>query len=123
MPKYRVQVEANSQEELMKILFPGEKAGAQVSATYGYYIIQAKAAVTSACKQITAGNIAAGESIVKGVMESLAQARQKAVLVAEDEEIGQAVKILRELADKLKDPDQTKAVEYCCEWLGKTECP
>jgi hypothetical protein len=123
MPKYRVQVEADNPEELRMILFPGEKAGAQVSATYGYYIIQAKSAVTSACKQIVAGNIAAGESIVKGVFESLAQARQKAVLVAEDEEIGQALKILRELTDRIKDQDQTKAVEYCCEWLGKTECP
>jgi len=123
MPKYRVQVEADSPEELRRILFPGEKAGAQTSATYGYYIVQAKAAVTSACKQIVTGNTVAGESILKGVMQSLVQARQRAVLIAEDEEIGQALKILRELADKLKDPDQTKAVEYCCEWLGKTECP
>ena len=122
MPKYRVQVEVNSAEELRKILFPEERRAAEAT-TYGYYIIQAKAAVTSACKQIVAGNIAAGESIIKGVMESLAQARQNAVLIAEDEEIGQALKILRELADRIKDPDQTKAVEYCCEWLGKTECP
>ena len=123
MPKYRVQVEVDSAEELRKILFPGEEARTQTSVAYGYYIIQAKSAVTLACKQIVAGNIAAGESIVRGVFESLAQARQKAVLVAEDEEIGQALKILRELADRIKDPDQTKAVEYCCEWLGKTECP
>lgn len=54
-------------------------------------------------------------------MESLAQARQRAALVAEDEEIAQAVKILREVADRLKDADQT--LEYCCDWLGKTECP
>lgn len=122
MPKYRVQVEVDRPEELKKILFPEEKTGT-VSATYGYYIIQAKSAVTSACKQIIAGNTDAGASIIKGVMESLAQARQTAVLAAEDEEIAQAVKVLRELADRLKDADQTKALEYCCDWLGKTECP
>jgi hypothetical protein len=121
MPKYRVQVEVDKPEELKRILLP-EKAGA-VSATYGYYIIQAKSAVTSACRQITAGNTEAGAGIIKGVMESLAQARQTAVLAAEDEEIAQAVKVLRELADRLKDADQTKALEYCCGWLGKTECP
>jgi len=122
MPKYRVQVEAENLEELKRLLFPEERGGT-AGAAYGYYIVQAKAAVTSACKQIVAGNVVAGESIVRGVMESLAQARQRAVLVAEDEEIAQAVKILRELADRLKDADQTKAVEYCCDWLGKTECP
>ena len=122
MPKYRVQVEVDKPEELKRILFPEEKAGA-LSATYGYYIIQAKSAVTSACRQITAGNTEAGADIIKGVMKSLAQARQMAVLVAEEEEISQAIKILRELADKLKDADQTKALEYCCDWLGKTECP
>jgi hypothetical protein len=123
MPRYRVQVEVDNPEELKKILFPEEKGSGGVSATYGYYIMQAKAAVTSACKQIIVKNMEVGESIVKGVMESLAQARQKAVLIAEDEEIAQAMKILRELADLLKDPDQTKAIEYCCNWLGKTECP
>jgi len=122
MPKYRVQVEVNKPEELKRILFPEEKAEA-VSATYGYYIIQAKSAVTSACRQIMAGNTDAGASIIKGVMESLAQARRRAVLVAEDEEIAQAVKILRELADRLRDVDQTKVLEYCCDWFGKTECP
>jgi len=62
--------------------------------------------------------------IVKGVMQELAQARQRAVLIAEDEEIAhEAMKRLRELADKLKGADQTQAVEFCCNWLGKTECP
>jgi uracil phosphoribosyltransferase len=122
MPKYRVQVEVDKPEELKRILFPEEKAGA-VSATYGYYMIQAKSAVTSACRQIVVGNLEAGSAVIKSVMESLAQARQTAVLVAEDEEIAQAMKILREIADKIKDPDQTKVVEYCCDWLGKTECP
>jgi hypothetical protein len=122
MPKYRVQVEVDNPEELKRILFPEERRE-PAGATYGYYIIQAKAAVTSACRQIVAGNAEAGESIIRGIMSALAQARQKATLVAEDEEISQAMKILRELADKLKDPDQTKAVEYCCDWLGKTECP
>ncbi len=70
-----------------------------------------------------AGNTESGESIVKGVMQELAQARQRTVLIPEEEEINEAMKILRELADKLKDVDQTKAVEYCCDWLGKTECP
>jgi pyridoxine 5'-phosphate synthase PdxJ len=121
MPKYRVQVEVDKPEELKRILFPEERR--EVSATYGYYIVQAKSAVTSACRQIVDRNIEAGKSIIVGVMQSLAQARQMATLIAEDEEIAQAIKILKELADKLKDPDQTKAVEYCCEWLGKTECP
>ena len=123
MPRYRVQIEVDNPEELKRILFPEEKAAGGVNATYGYYIVQAKAAVTLACKQIVARNIEAGESIIKGVMQELALARQRAVLVAEDEEIAQAVKILRELADRLKDPDQIKALEYCCDWLGKTECP
>ncbi|ADJ54249.1 hypothetical protein HAV1_gp26 [Hyperthermophilic Archaeal Virus 1] len=123
MPKYRVQVEVDNPEELKRILFPEEKAAGGANAAYGYYIVQAKAAVSSACRQIVARNIEAGESIIKGVMGALAQARQKAVLIAEDEEISQAMKILRELADMLKDPDQTKALEYCCNWLGKTECP
>jgi len=121
MPKYRVQVEVDKPEELKKILFPEEKR--EVVATYGYYIIQAKSAVTAACRQTVSGNIEAGESIIRGIMNSLAQARQTATLVAEDEEIAQAMKILKELADRLKDADQTKAVEYCCDWLGKTECP
>jgi hypothetical protein len=121
MPKYRVQVEVSNPEELKRILFPEEKR--EAVATYGYYIVQAKSAVTAACRQIVAGNAEAGESIIRGVMGSLAQARQTATLIAEDEEIAQAMKILRELADKLKDADQTKALEYCCDWLGKTECP
>jgi len=103
-------------------LFPEERREA-LAATYGYYIVQAKSAVTAACKQIVAGNIEAGESVVRGMMRSLAQARQTATLVAEDEEIAQAMKILRELIDRLKDADQTKAVEYCCDWLGKAKCP
>lgn len=123
MPRYRVQVEVDKPEELKRILFPEEKGSGGVSATYGYYIIQAKAAVTSACKQIVAGSVEVGGSIIRGVMESLAQARQRATLVAEDEEIAQAMKILREVADRLKDADQTKVLEYCCDWLGKTECP
>jgi hypothetical protein len=123
MPKYRVQVEVDNPDELKRILFPEEKAAGGANATYGYYIVQAKAAVSSACRQIVARNIEAGGSIIKGVMVALAQARQKAVLIAEDEEISQAMKILGELADMLKDPDQTKALKYCCNWLGKTECP
>jgi uracil phosphoribosyltransferase len=121
MPKYRVQVEVDKPEELKRILFPEEMR--KVATTYGYYIIQTKSAVTAACRQIVAGNMEAGESIVRGVLGSLAQARQTVTLVAEDEEIAQAMKILRELVDKLKDADQTKALEYCCDWLGKTECP
>jgi len=39
------------------------------------------------------------------------------------EEINEAMKRLRELADKLKGADQTQAVEFCCNWLGRTECP
>jgi hypothetical protein len=120
MPKYRVEIEAENQEELRRILFPQRE---EAPKTYGFYITMAKTAVTSACQQIVAGNTESGESIVRGVMQEFAQARQRAVLIAEDEEIAQAMKILRELADKLKDVDQTKAVEYCCEWLGKTECP
>ncbi len=122
MPKYRIQVETDKPEELKRILFPEERREAP-AATYGYYIIQAKSAVTAACRQIVAGNTEAGESIIRGVMDALAQARQTATLIAEDEEIAQAVKILRELVDRLKDADQTKALEYCCDWLGKTECP
>jgi hypothetical protein len=122
MPKYRVQVEVDKPEELKRILLPEERRE-PAGAAYGYYIIQAKAAVTSACKQIAAGNIEAGNSIIRGIMSALAQARQRATLIAEDEEISQAMKILSELADMLKDPDQTKAVEYCCGWLGKAECP
>jgi len=122
MPKYRVQVEVDKPEELKRILFPEERKES-LTATYGYYIIQAKSAVTAACRQIVSGNTEAGESIISGIMNLLAQARQTATLVAEDEEIAQAMKILRELADRLKDADQTKAVEYCCDWLGKTECP
>jgi hypothetical protein len=121
MPKYRVQVEVDNPEELKRILFSEEKR--EAIATYGYYIVQAKSAITAACRQILTSNIDAGESIIRGVMGSLAQARQTATLIAEDEEIAQAMKILRELADKLKDADQTKALEYCCDWLGKTECP
>jgi hypothetical protein len=121
MPKYRVEIEAESQEELRRLLFPQREEAPR--GTYGFYITMAKSAVTSACRQITAGNVQSGESIVKGVMQELAQARQRVVLIPEEEEISQAMKILRELADKLKGVDQTKAVEYCCEWLGKTECP
>ena len=121
MPKYRVEIEAESQEELRRILFPKKEEAPR--GTYGFYITMAKSAITSACQQIVAGNTESGESIVKGVMQELAQARQRAVLIAEDEEIAQAMKILRELADKLKGADQTNAVEYCCNWLGKTECP
>jgi len=120
MPKYRLEIEAESQEELRRLLFPQRE---EARGTYGFYITMAKSAVTSACRQITAGNVQSGESIVKGVMQELAQARQRVVLIPEEEEISQAMKILRELADKLKGVDQTKAVEYCCEWLGKTECP
>jgi hypothetical protein len=123
MPRYRVQVEVDNPEELKRILFPEEKGSGGVSATYGYYIIQAKAAVTSACKQIVVRNIDAGISIIKGMLQELALARQRATLVAEDEEIAQAMKILREIVDRLKDADQTKVLEYCCDWLGKTECP
>ena len=120
MPKYRVEIEAESQEELRRLLFPQREEVAR--GTYGLYITMAKSAVTSACRQIVAGNTESGESIVKGVMQELAQARQRTVLIPEEEEISQAMKILRELADKLKGADQTKAIEYCCEWLGKTEC-
>jgi len=121
MPKYRIQVEVDKPEELKKILFPEERK--ETVATYGYYIVQAKSAVAAACRQIVAGNVEAGESIIRGIMSALAQARQTATLIAEDEEIAQAMKILRELADKLNDVDQTKALEYCCDFLGKTECP
>jgi len=120
MPKYRVEIEAESKEELRNILFPQREEAPR--GTYGFYIAMAKSAITSACQQIVAGNTESGESIVKGVMQELAQARQRTVLIPEEEEISQAMKILRELADKLKGADQTKAIEYCCEWLGKTEC-
>jgi hypothetical protein len=121
MPKYRVEIEAESQEELRRLLFPQREEAPR--GTYGFYITMAKSAITSACRQITAGNVQSGEFIVKGVMQELAQARQRVVLIPEEEEISQAMKILRELADKLKGADQVTAVEYCCEWLGKTECP
>jgi hypothetical protein len=120
MPKYRVEVEAESLEELRRILMPEERREVR---PYGYYILQAKSAVTSACRQIVRGNTDAAKSIIAGVMQSLAQARQAAVFAAEEEEISQAVKLLKELLSKLKDPDQAKALEHCCEWLGRTECP
>ena len=121
MPKYRLEIEAESQEELRRLLFPQREEAPR--GTYGFYITMAKSAVTSACQQIIKKRTDIGKYIINGVMQELAQARQRVVLIPEEEEISQAMKILRELADKLKGVDQTKAVEYCCEWLGKTECP
>jgi len=121
MPKYRVEIEAESQEELRRLLFPQREEAPR--GTYGFYITMAKSAITSACQQIVTGNVESGASIVKGVMQELAQARQRTVLIPEEEEINEAMKRLRELADKLKGADQTQAVEYCCNWLGRTECP
>jgi hypothetical protein len=121
MPKYRVEIEAENEEELRRLLFPQREEVPR--GTYGFYITMAKSAITSACQQIVVGNTESGEAIVKGVMQELAQARQRTVLIPEEEEITQAMKILRELADKLKGADQTQAVEYCCNWLGKTTCP
>ena len=121
MPKYKVEIEAENQEELKKLLFPQHEETPR--GTYGFYITMAKSAVTSACQQIVAGNTESGESIVKGVMQELAQARQRAVMITEEEEINEAMKRLRELADKLKGADQIQAVEFCCNWLGKAECP
>jgi hypothetical protein len=121
MPKYRVEIEVESQEELRRLLFPQREEVPR--GTYGFYITIAKSAITSACQQIVTGNTESGESIVKGVMQELAQVRQRAVLIPEEEEINEAMKRLKELADKLKSADQTQAVEFCCEWLGKAECP
>jgi len=121
MPKYRVEIEAENEEELRRLLFPQREEVPR--GTYGFYITMAKSAITSACQQIVVGNTESGEAIVKGVMQELAQARQRTVLIPEEEEITQAMKILRELADKLKGADQTQAVEFCCDWLGKTTCP
>jgi hypothetical protein len=121
MPKYRVEIEAENEEELRKLLFPQREEVPR--GTYGFYITMAKSAITSACQQIVVGNTESGEAIVKGVMQELAQARQRTVLIPEEEEITQAMKILRELADKLKGADQTQAVEFCCNWLGRAECP
>jgi len=132
MPRYRVQIEVDSPEELRRILFSEEK-GRAVGASYGYYIAQAKSAVTAACRQIVGieregivirpGGIDMAKNIIRGTMEFLVQARQRATLIAEDEEIAQAIRILKELADRLKGADQTEALEYCCNWMGKTECP
>jgi hypothetical protein len=120
MPKYRVEIETESQEELRRLLFPQREEAPR--GTYGFYITMAKSAITSACRQIVAKRIESGSAIIKGVMQELAQARQRAVLIPEEEEINEAMKRLKELADKLKGADQTQAVEFCCNWLGKTKC-
>jgi len=121
MPKYRVEIEAENEEELRRLLFPQREEVPR--GTYGFYITMAKSAITSACQQIVNKKMDIGRNIIKGVMQELAQARQRTVLIPEEEEITQAMKILRELADKLKGADQTQAVEFCCDWLGKTTCP
>ncbi|MCI4409939.1 MAG: hypothetical protein JHC26_12670 [Thermofilum sp.] len=121
MPKYRLEIEVENQDELRKLLFPQKEETPR--GIYGFYITMAKSAITSACQQIVNKRMDIGGDIIKGVMQELAQARQRAVLIPEEEEISQAIKILKELADKLKGADQTRAVEFCCDWLGKTECP
>jgi hypothetical protein len=112
MPEYQVQIKAESLEELKKLL------EGRVIPVYGYYVAMAKSAVTSACMQVVRMHVEAAEMILRGTMQQLVQAKRRAVLVAESEEIDRAVQIVRELVDRLRGPDQTQAVEYCHDWLG-----
>ena len=112
MPEYQVQIRAESLEELKKLL------EGRIIPVYGYYVAMAKSAVTSACVQVVKMHMETAEMILRGTMQQLIQAKQRAVLVAESEEIDRAMQVVRELMDKLRGPDQTQAVEYCHNWLG-----
>jgi hypothetical protein len=119
MPKYRVQVEFDSPEELKRILFPEEKR--EPTAVSGVYIVRAKTAVTAACRQVLMCRMDIASTVLDGVLEELAGAMQTAVLQEEEEEINRALKIVNDLVEKLN-TNQVEAVKFCCKWMGKSKC-
>jgi hypothetical protein len=119
MPKYRVLVEVSSIDELRRLLFPEKerrKEGVQ-----GVYIITAKSAVTSACRQVLLCRMDTAESILEGALQELAEALHSAVLEEEEEEINRAIKLVQDLADKISS-NQLEAIKQCCKWMGKVKC-
>jgi mevalonate kinase len=119
MPRYRVLVEVSDIDELRRLLFPEEerrKEGVQ-----GVYIITAKSAVTSACRQVLLCRMDIAENILEGTLQELAEALHTAVLEEEENEINRAMKLIQDLADKIS-TDQLEAIKQCCKWLGIAKC-
>jgi microcompartment protein CcmL/EutN len=122
MPKYRVQIEANSLEELRRLLFPeeGEKKRAQAGVS-GVYIVRAKTAVTTACRHVLRCMMDVALAIIESTAEELAEVMQSTPYPEEEEEARRALKVVEELAEKLQ-RDQADAVNFCCKWMGRIRC-